>query len=313
MSIDEHVRFPILLRDWHSGCARFDEAKRQNAIVSKLYGIAGFPKYASRIAACGDCVLIAWRSNPENPTEQFPFVANGRFCRCRWCPLCQVQRCRKNLARLKPTLEALVAQDSLRILFLTLTIKNVPVTSLRSTLKGLSKAYSAFLRLSEVNRSVRGSIRALEWTRGADGTAHPHIHSFLLVKASYFNGKNYLSQKRMTELWAKAARLSYRPVVNIQAIPKNDDGLRELLKYPMKVQDLTHSPEWLGEVTRQAHHIRLLAPTGIVRQKVKTLDDGYNEQRKEQKSAKAFTDAFIFDFDQLSSRYKLSAVASSFP
>ncbi|EHO54778.1 hypothetical protein HMPREF9104_00003 [Lentilactobacillus kisonensis F0435] len=50
------------------------------------------------------------------------------------------------------------------------------------------------------------------------------VYMFLLfVKSSYFtgNGNNYLSQADWIDLWQKALRSSYKPIVNVEAVRAN--------------------------------------------------------------------------------------------
>ena len=45
------------------------------------------------------------------------------------------------------------------------------------------------------------------------------MHILIFVKSSYFaNSDNYISQNDWTDLWKKAAKLDYTPVVNIKAV-----------------------------------------------------------------------------------------------
>lgn len=299
------------LREWHPTFAKFDDAKRQARTISGLYAKAGMAAYASRIANCAEWVLLSWRQGSNQQGEEVPTIIKGQFCRCRWCPVCQVQRCRKNLKRLMPVAESLRSAGKMRVLFVTLTVRNVAVCALRESLQRLSRAFSALMRFPEFH-IVRGYVRALELTRTPDGEAHPHIHAFLFVLPCYFNGKNYLSQVRFTALWKAAAKLDYTPIVHVKAVRDQSGGLRELLKYPMKIQDLSHSAEWLAAITTQTHRLRLLSTGGEVKKRVRILDDGYDEGRKERASALKTAEITTFRFSQKDGRYKRTRATEAF-
>ena len=64
---------------------------------------------------------------------------------------------------------------SYRWVFLTLTVKNPPVTELRDTLKAMNSAWQRLAQTKRFKGVVKGFIRTTEVTRGKDGDmmAHP--------------------------------------------------------------------------------------------------------------------------------------------
>ena len=70
---------------------------------------------------------------------------------------------------------------SYRWVFLTLTVKNPPVTELRDTLKAMNSAWQRLAQTKRFKGVVKGFIRTTEVTRGKDGDmmAHPHFHAFI--------------------------------------------------------------------------------------------------------------------------------------
>jgi len=160
-----------------------------------------------------------------------------------------------------------------RWLFLTLTVRNMPVQELRSSLSDMNKAWNRLRLRREFASNVLGWIRTTEVTRGQDDSAHPHFHALLMVRPSYF-GKGYVKHERWVKLWQECARLDYRPSVRIQTIkPKLKPGegpssplrnaVAETLKYAVKPEDL-HG-DWLIELTRQVHHLRFIASGGALK------------------------------------------------
>ena len=106
-----------------------------------------------------------------------------------------------------------------RWVFLTLTVKNPPVTELRDTLKHMNDSWKRLIETKRFKSGVAGFLRTTEVTRGNDGKmmAHPHFHALLLVKPSYFT-INYIKQGDWVEMWAKALRADYLPSVNVKAV-----------------------------------------------------------------------------------------------
>jgi hypothetical protein len=168
-----------------------------------------------------------------------------------------------------PTIQA--AHPTSRWLFLTLTIRNCPVTDLRLTLKGMNAAWNRLLLRPEFD-AVSGWIRTTEVTRGHDGcSAHPHFHVLLMVRPSYF-GKSYVTQDRWRELWQSVMRLDYPPVVDVRSV-KGDTihkAVCETLKYSVKPSDMTTGdPAWFIEYTKQTHKLRFIATGGILKKVLK--------------------------------------------
>jgi len=164
------------------------------------------------------------------------------------------------------------AYPTARWLFLTLTVRNCPITDLRSTIQWMNKAWHRLVQRPEFG-PVLGWIRTTEVTKGRDGGAHPHFHVLMMVRPSYFSSKYYVTQARWTELWQECARLDYVPVVHVQAVkPKspisNDSPLRravsETLKYAVKPEDMMDR-EWLLELTKQVHRLRFIASGGALK------------------------------------------------
>ena len=170
-----------------------------------------------------------------------------------------------------PAIEA--SYPTARWLFLTLTVRNCPITDLRSTIQWMNKAWQRLIKRREFAGNTLGWIRTTEVTKGQDGGAHPHFHVLMMVRPSYF-GKGYVTQARWTELWQECARLDYTPVVHVQAVkPKGnlvsgDSPIRravyETLKYAVLPDDLMDR-DWLIELTKQVHRLRFIASGGALR------------------------------------------------
>ena len=183
----------------------------------------------------------------------------------------------------------LARKPGTRFIFLTCTTKNVKAPDLASE---VDKYYVAFRRIfghsSEVikearnfNKQIDGTIKELEVTYQKVGdTYHLHAHLILAVKPSYFLPQNYMTQKKIRELWAKAADLSYDPFVFIKVIKGHGNALRgavaEISKYPTKPVSLLklseeQGAEVLANLQRALYNRRLITFTGIFRKVRKEL------------------------------------------
>jgi plasmid rolling circle replication initiator protein Rep len=178
-----------------------------------------------------------------------------------------------------PTIQ--VAHPTARWLFLTLTVRNCPITDLRATLADMNRAWNRLIGRPEFE-PVIGWIRTVEVTRGHDGSAHPHLHCLLMVAPSYFNGKNYVTKNRWQQLWQSVMRLDYDPVVDVRTVKGSGDTIGhkavcETLKYSVKPTDMTDDPAWFLEYTRQTHKLRFIATGGILKKILKTEKPETNE------------------------------------
>lgn len=162
-----------------------------------------------------------------------------------------------------------------RWIFLTLTVRNCPLSELRDNLKAMNKAWE---RLSK--RKVfpaLGYVKSFEVTRSKDGTAHPHFHILMMVPSSYFK-KAYINQQKWRELWQHALRASYEPRVDVRAVkdksmqPGITDpstgllaAIKETLKYSVKGNDLVADATWLVGLTHQLYKTRAIALGGVLK------------------------------------------------
>ena len=94
-------------------------------------------------------------------------------------------------------------------LFLTLTVRNMPVCELRDALQHMNKSWQRLIKRKEF-KAVQGWIRTTEITRGKDGSAHPHFHILLMVPPSWFRGKHTLNNSAGLSYGAIACKWTMR-------------------------------------------------------------------------------------------------------
>jgi plasmid rolling circle replication initiator protein Rep len=202
-------------------------------------------------------------------------LSNAYFCRVRHCPVCQWRRSLRWKAKAAQALPLLTKEHpKLRYLFLTLTLKNCPITELRDTLDKLNYGFRKLSRRKAFPGV--GWLKSVEVTQGRDRlSAHPHLHLLIAVNPSYFS-HGYLSQEKWCELWQKCLKVDYKPILHVKAIkPRQSlNGiLSEVIKYQVKESDLISDLGWFAELVRQLHKTRAVAVGGIFRDYFKTLED----------------------------------------
>lgn len=292
-----------------------------------------FSRYSTKIDKCG-----AWLRFVE--AHDGIRLIDARFCKSPNCPMCQWRRSLKWRAKALELLPKVQEQyPSHKWLFLTLTIRNCELDDLKGTVKRLNDGFN---RLSKQSKfPFVGLVKSVEVTRAWDcfdaftgeslgrhgskwifqyqaknntalrleptNEVHPHLHVMGLVPSTYFNGKYYLKQSEWTEMWQKALRIDYVPIVNIKAIKckkgqkivptpeefeadKNTDSgmisaICETLKYTVKEQDLIGkycnddqvNSQWLKKVTEQLYRSRKVEYRGVIKEIGKELELAYDD------------------------------------
>lgn len=269
---------PTFLSDASAKDKKWDGHRKKNTELEQIYQASNPHQcYAERMHVCS--TFLDFRLVPSEDELKLK-LSRAMFCHVRLCPVCQWRRSLTAHAKALTIIpKVLETYPTYRWLFITLTVKNIPVNNLRDEFKHLNES---FKRLSKLKYFPgEGWIKCAEVTRGHNGTAHPHFHILMMVKPSYF-GVNYLSIANWKEMWMKSTRLDYTPQVDVKAIKatKTDKTnkadliktLCEVVKYQVKEGDLIRDPEWILEVTDQLHKTRAISTGGILKTYFRELE-----------------------------------------
>ena len=244
--------------------------------VSMIYASSvDFERYAQRMSDCSGLLQFAWADNIETGVSSLK-LRKAQFCRVRHCPVCQWRRSLMWQARFYQALPVIVEQHpSARWIFLTLTVRNMPVTELKSALQHMAKSWQRLIKRKEF-KAVLGWIRTTEVTKAKNGFAHPHYHALLMVSPSWFT-RDYVKQVRWVELWMESLQIDYLPGANIKVVrPKAgreslkltdqlSGAVSETLKYAVKPSDMIDDPDWFLTMTKQVHKLRFVASGGALK------------------------------------------------
>jgi plasmid rolling circle replication initiator protein Rep len=250
-------------RDSRSPWVRLFDLEQQYALehhrdkakeVADLFLKSGLGYYNDRVREC------AFYLDPSTPA----------YCRVRHCPICQWRRSQRVLSRAIDRLpDVIQVHPKHRWGFLTLTVKNCPVESLRATWGHLTDSFGRLTGRQEWRR-VKGWIKSVEVKKRFDGTAHPHIHCLLLASSS-FASKHYMSRSAWSELWGECLKVEYKPVVHFSLLDKCDDQnillgrLLGCLKYQTKESDIVNDFDWFSEMVKQVHGMHALSFGGLIK------------------------------------------------
>jgi plasmid rolling circle replication initiator protein Rep len=250
---------------------KWDDKKMRSSGIAEIF--MSKPETHSRGQKMADCAKFLQFEVRDNPAEGQSKLklAKAIFCHDRFCPVCNWRRglrLQAKFANAAPLVEE--KHNTTNWLFLTLTVRNCQVDDLRDTLSHMSKSWARLTKRADFKDAVVGWVRTVEFTRGEDGTAHPHFHVLLLVKRSYYSN-NYISQAKWSSIWQESLQVDYTPIVNVKKVKAKkgeppETGLRnavaETLKYSVKDSDFLEHPEFLHAVAPQLRHMRFVASGG---------------------------------------------------
>lgn len=232
----------IVLEDYsETGRKRPWRAKKlANEMLAIAYNEIDIKK-AERLKDCATELTYSY-----DPITGRKKLKSANFCRVRLCPMCQWRRALKTYIHMVKIYNAVEADRPRGYLFLTLTMRNVPLNQLNDSLDKLSIALKKLMGYAKVKQSIKGWYRGVEITHNKmTDTFHPHVHLLLCTNKRYFKSNEYIKQSEWVELWKKALQVDYTPIVDIRRV-KGDIGkaVAECAKYTVKESTLIHPDDW---------------------------------------------------------------------
>ena len=195
---------------------KWREKKIRGLVLADAYKDGGDGKRAEKSVTCS-----TWLQYYADADGRRRELHRFNACQQRLCPLCAARKAKIAARRLGRVLARVRADHAgTQLIFLTLTMENVPGDKLRDALDQLTGAWHNLIRRRPVARAVRGWFRALEITRNAAAdTYHPHIHAILVVEDDYFSRASglYLKHDTWVDMWQQSLRVQYRPGVDIRS------------------------------------------------------------------------------------------------
>lgn len=275
---DLNSRSDVSLSEISAKDKKWDVLKARTDGVSQLLYRAGeFEKWAQRMECCAGMLKFAEVLDKDTGEIRLR-LRKADFCHCRHCLVCDWRRQLMYQARFLEFLPSLLKEyPKARWVFMTLTVPNVPVESLREQLKLMNLAWKRLIKRKEF-KSVNGWIRTTEVTmeKNRSGYAHPHFHCLMMVPPSWFDGKHYIKQSRWSEIWGECMRLDVIPIVDVRAIKGGPDkAILETIKaftYSVKSESLISDANWTLEYFKQVHHLRFIATGGALKDALKRIE-----------------------------------------
>lgn len=224
-----------------------------------------------RLKECGN--FIKFQAS-EDKTKFI--LAGGNFCNNRFCPFCSWLKAKRTAFELLELIKVVEYTEKLAFIFITLTVPNVPKESLREEIENFNISFNRLWKTKEFKAFNKGFIRKLEITYNEErNDYHPHFHLVVAVNKSYFKSRNYMSKRRLLELWQRATRNPNITQVDIK--PCRMDTIKqvmELATYSAKQGDLYSSKEVFDGFYEGLYRKKLLVYNGIFKEYKKKIDTG---------------------------------------
>lgn len=278
------------LRDYSKKDAVWDKHKGDAIKIAELLANdVDFEKYAQRLHETAQEIGFSWVDDATTGETRLK-LKQAWFSRWRHDPVSNWRKTLRWRALWFAALPRIFADyPTHRWLFVTLTVENCKIEDLNATCRHLNQAFvrlrktgvlgKYFNKRGDKTNAVAGYYKAMEVTKEKDreGYAHPHLHILFHVPAGYFDAKNYITQETWTTMWQKAARLDYKPMVDVRVVKakkgaanvdltaKMLDAVLEVTKYPTKSADLLKNAAWTKGYIRQMNRIRLTDLGGTLR------------------------------------------------
>lgn len=285
-------------RDWKGKKKRSLLMADHHAEVEELL------KKAERMYDCGNYLVFKMKDGRLKLYQAY-------FCKGRLCPMCNWRRSLKIAFQNKKIIQEVNEREKVSWVFLTLTVRNVEGEKLKDTMDQMTKAWNRFAGYAKFKKSVKGYFRAMEvtrnWDKGSEwyGTYHPHFHVLLAVPNSYFKKKDYyIKQAEWTDMWQRAMKIDYTPIVHIAKVkPKKDstdflevenemqksiaeqNAVFEISKYPVKDTDVIRgnkvtleNVQTVKDLDKALAYKRLISYGGLLKEihKELNLEDAEN-------------------------------------
>lgn len=264
------------------------QKKLANVQYYELLEILQFKK-AARVSTCAE--ILEFDVTKEGRLK----LAHAWFCKSPLCPICNWRKTMKrSVQTTKIVSEVIRRKPVARWLFLTLSLKNVfSGEELDVSLKKMAEGFRRLMMYKKVKKNLVGFMRATEVTTNkVTGSYNQHMHVLICVESVYFkDSDNYISQEEWTNLWKKAMKLDYTPIVHIEKVKhkkknKNKDmtaieaAVQETAKYSVKDADyltgnLKNDLEVVKDLEEGLYRKRMVAYGGLLKEihKELNLDD----------------------------------------
>ncbi len=260
-----------------------DHKLMNNNLILKLEK-TGFKKDYELVRECGISLTFSKQEHQITKDKRIK-LKKADYCKFRFCSTCNWRRNMNINRELLEAFEKIEAERDVNYLFLTLTIKNTVTSDLKETVKNLNKSFVRLSQTKAYKDTILGHFKALEiiGDKTPAGEVHPHLHIILITSKSYFTSRGYIKQDKWVEMWQKALRVDYSPIVHIQKIKAKrtksgkkltalQSAVFEVAKYAVKHTELTKkSDKEFTQIINQTKGMRFFSTGGVLKKNINLI------------------------------------------
>ncbi len=231
---------------------------------------------------CGEYIIM-----DKNTTTGQEKISRLYSCNQGLCRNCSKRNAVKNGRCITAVCQRMV-QEKKCMLYVTLTLPNVPKEELNDTIDLLNKSWTKLTRTqikSSRYKNWNNYIKRLEVTYNqADDTYHAHLHALVFVTSSFYKKENYVSNAQLLTDWRKATGQQDITQVFIKCFKPtsiNPDCIVKISRYTAKASDYCINEEVFDTFYKALYRKRKLVYTGMC----KTYRDEYVKAVKSKKSS----------------------------
>jgi len=178
VQVSKASQLDTLAHDDRCGCSN-GQKQAQKALYSRAYHKYRTIVWAAQLADLKSPLEQSYRNSIycANVIRQENGKLITKYCKNRWCQVCGRISTAKMINGYQEPLNSIENKG-----FLTLTVKNIPKSSLKEAIKLMQKVFAQALRVSRRNRRSEGSeppigLRTIEITHNkGTNEYHPHYH-----------------------------------------------------------------------------------------------------------------------------------------
>lgn len=224
-----------------------------------------------RFKECGN--LIKFQTTED---KRKYLLSGGNFCKNRFCPFCSWLKAKKTAFELLELIKVVEHKENLAFLFIGLTAPNVKKDELRDEIDDFNKSFKRLFETKEFRAFNKGFIRKLEITYNRErDDYHPHFHLIVAVNKSYFTSRDYMSKRRLLELWQRAKRDNTITQVDIKPCKMDTvKSVMELATYSAKQNDLYLDKDVFDGFYQGLYRKKILVYNGIFKEYRQFLKNG---------------------------------------
>lgn len=220
---------------------------------------------------CGDYLTMLANEDLSKRKIETAF-----FCKQRLCPGCAWRSSLRSASAVAAIAQKM-QEENFVMLFITLTVPNVPASGLRDACLKLNADFHKLMK-RKAYAVWENNIRKLEITYNAvRDDFHPHLHVVVFVKPGYFKGKCYISQARLLDDWRSVTGIPEITQVDIRRCKDRETGsnaILEVAKYSAKASDYTASEYVFDTMYKTLYNLRTMTYSGIAKRLKADYDAG---------------------------------------